>query len=50
MCGERDRPEPTDDNELVREVARMLSEWEVSDELASEFALRLIAKCREERR
>lgn len=32
-----------DDDELVRLVARMVSEWETSDELAGEFAERLLA-------
>lgn len=32
------------DDDLVREVARMVAEWEDSDELTTEFARRVIQK------
>lgn len=36
-----------EDRELIRQVAYMLGEWEDSDELATEFARRLVAHIRE---
>ena len=40
---------PTNDDELVREVVHMIADWEVSEELASEFAVRLLQYFRERR-
>lgn len=41
---EPDRPA----QDLEMRVARMISEWEVSDDLASDLAGRIVAVCREE--
>lgn len=38
------------DKELVREISRMVTEWEDSDELSGAFAVRLIRTVREFRR
>ncbi len=40
-------PTPESDraaNELVRDVARMVSDWETSDELASDLAARIVGQ------
>lgn len=41
------RDRPTEDKALVSEVARLLTEWEDSEELATIFAARLIFFVRE---
>lgn len=45
----RDRPAAKNEQEerLIQDVARMLTEWEDSAELAMDFAHRLIAHVRE---
>jgi len=36
------------ETELVTHVAKMLAQWETSDELATEFAERLVRLCRKQ--
>lgn len=42
MCKEHSPAGTLDREELISEIARMLSEWEEGDEMASEFADRLL--------
>lgn len=46
---ERDRPVATTSisDDLVSEIARMVSDWEDSDELATPFAVRVVSRIRQ---